>query len=159
MSVPYMIRPARAEDISCLVAFRRCMFESMGVHDGVALAAMESAVGAYLNDALPGGTYHGWVADVDGQVVGCGGLIVQQLPPSPRNLDGRQGYILNIYTVPDWRDHGIATAIVQAMLDYLREIGVPVATLHATEAGRPIYERFGFAPTNEMRLFLNGKQP
>ena len=33
----------------------------------------------------------------------------------------------------------------------------PVATLHATEAGRPIYERFGFAPTNEMRLTMNGK--
>lgn len=53
---------------------------------------------------------------------------------------------MNVYTVPEWRDHGIASAIMQAILEYLHEIGVPVASLHATDAGRPIYERLGFAP-------------
>lgn len=157
MSAAYVVRPATVDDIGDLTAFRRAMFESMGVHDVARLTAMETAVSAYLHDALPGETYHGWVAEIDGRVVGSGGLVIQHLPPGPRNLDGRQGYILNVYTVPEWRDQGIATAIVQAMLDYLQEIGVPVATLHATDAGRPIYERLGFAPTNEMRLSLNGK--
>jgi len=157
MAAPYTIRPATLDDAGCLVAFRRAMFESMGVHDVTSLASMEAAVSTYLRAALPSGEYRGWVAEIEGRVVGCGGLVVQHMPPGPRNLDGRQGYILNIYTVPEWRDHGIATAIVQTMLDHLRQMGVPVATLHATEAGRPIYERFGFAPTNEMRLTMNGK--
>lgn len=154
MSEPFVIRRATLADAACLVAFRRSMFESMGVHDVARLAAMESAVSAYLVDALPKGDYLGWVAEVRGRVVGGGGLVIQHMPPGPRNLDGRQGYILNVYTAPEWRENGIATAIVQTMLDYLRELGVPVATLHATEAGRPIYERLGFSATNEMRLVL-----
>ena len=87
------------------------------------------------------------------------GVVIQRMPPSPRNMDGRQAYIMNIYTLPEWRHHGMATAIMQAILDYLHGLGVPVATLHATDAGRPIYQRFGFAPTNEMRLMLNGGGP
>jgi hypothetical protein len=30
--------------------------------------------------------------------------------------------------------------------------GLAVITLHASDAGRPLYERLGFAPTNELRL-------
>ena len=51
----------------------------------------------------------------------------------------------------------MATAIVRVILDYLRELGIPVATLHASDAGRPVYEKLGFKPTNEMRLIMNGK--
>jgi len=76
------------------------------------------------------------------------------LPPSPRNVDGREGYILNIYTVPSWRRRGVARAIMCAILDYVRERSIAVATLHATPDGRPLYEAFGFQSTNEMRLIM-----
>jgi ribosomal protein S18 acetylase RimI-like enzyme len=91
-------------------------------------------------------------------VIASGGLVIHTLPPGPRNMDGREGYIMNIYTVPAWRRRRVATAIVVAILDYLHEIGVPVATLHATDAGRLVYEKLGFKPTNEMRLLMNGKR-
>ena len=156
MSADYTVRVAVLDDIPALIAYRRAMFESMGISDQNALARMCEAMTGYLVQAMISGEYRAWVAEAGGEVIASGGLVIHCLPPSPRNMDGREGYILNIYTVPAWRGHGVATAIVRAILDYLQEVGVPVATLHATSAGRPIYERLGFEPTNEMRLILRG---
>jgi GNAT superfamily N-acetyltransferase len=157
MSTPYYVRQATLDDIPILVAYRRAMFESMGVQDAARLTAMCEATRSYLGDALPSGVYRGWVAEADGRVIASGGLVIQAMPPSPRNMDGRQGYIMNVYTEPAWRNRGVATAIVTTILDYLREINVPVVTLHASEAGRPLYQRMGFVATNEMRLVFGGK--
>jgi len=158
MSSTYAVRVATVDDIPLLVAYRRAMFESMGMQDKPALSAMCEAMSLYLLAALPSGEYRGWVAVAGSEVMASGGVVIQRLPPSPRNMDGRQGYIMNIYTAPAWRRRGVATDIVQAILDYLRQVGVPVATLHATDAGRPVYEHLGFTPTNEMRLIMNGIQ-
>lgn len=155
MSSAFDVRPATVDDIPILVSYRRSMFESMGIADETALSAMCEVMSRYLHQALPGGEYRGWVAEAGGVVIASGGLVIQRLPPSPRNMDGRHGYIMNIYTEPAWRRKGVATAILTTILDYLRSLGVPVATLHATQDGRPVYERFGFEQTNEMRLIMN----
>jgi predicted acetyltransferase len=36
----------------------------------------------------------------------------------------------------------------------LRERGIPYAVLHASVAGRPLYEKLGWASTNEMSKAL-----
>jgi GNAT superfamily N-acetyltransferase len=154
----YRVRLATTDDIAIMIQYRRAMFESMGVSDQAALERMCAAMAGYLAQAIPSGEYLGWVADVAGDVVASGGLVIRSLPPSPRNMDGRQGYIMNVFTCPEWRRRGIATAIMQAILAYLKQAGVPVATLHASAAGRPMYEQMGFQPTNEMRLVLDDAQ-
>lgn len=47
---------------------------------------------------------------------------------------------------PDYRRRGVATALTERALDYLRERGVRTIKLDATPAGRPVYERLGFVP-------------
>jgi ribosomal protein S18 acetylase RimI-like enzyme len=154
MTTSYNVRRATVQDIAALVACRRAMFESMGIQDSGALELMCAAMATYLEQALPNGDYLGWVADAGSHVIASGGAVIHRLPPSPRNMEGREGYIMNIYTLPDWRRQGVATAIVEAILAHLKVQGIPVATLHATTAGRPVYERLGFQSTNEMRLVL-----
>lgn len=156
MSETFCVRRATLGDIPALVAYRRAMFESMGIQDSGLLDVMCGKMNTYLGIAMPANEYFGWVADVEGRTIASGGVVIHSLPPGPRNLDGREGYIMNIYTVPEWRGKGVATAIMQAILDYLHDLNIPVATLHATDAGRPIYEKLGFKNTNEMRLALNG---
>ena len=154
MTTTYSVRWATVQDIPALVAYRRAMFESMGVQDAGVLERMCAAMATYLEQALPSEEYLGWVAEAGGEVIASGGAVIHRLPPGPRNMDGREGYLMNIYTVPEWRGRGVATAVVQTILDYLHANGIPVATLHATPAGRPIYEHLGFQDTNEMRLVL-----
>ena len=59
-----------------------------------------------------------------------------------------------MYTEPEQRNQGLARTIMEAMIGWCREQGFAVVALHASEAGRPLCERVGFTPSNEMRLAL-----
>ena len=150
----WRIRPATASDIPALVALRRAMFEDMGHRDAAALDAMACASTSYFLRTLPAGEFLAWLAEADGEVIASGGCTIHSSPPGVANLAGREGYIMSMYTRPEWRGRGIATAILQAILDHLRVHGICMATLRASPAGRPIYEHLGFAASPEMRLTL-----
>ncbi|MFC2078019.1 GNAT family N-acetyltransferase [Candidatus Bipolaricaulota bacterium] len=86
----------------------------------------------------------------EGELIGSIGLVVHSVPPSPRNLVGRVGYIMNLVTLPAHRRKGIAGALLDHVLGVVRSEGIPVASLHATRIGRGIYERAGFAIDEEL---------
>lgn len=154
MTGKFAIREARARDIPTLVALRRELFAAMGYREPELLSQVANASARYFATALPRGEFRAWVAEVDGEVVGCGGLVIHTVPPTPRNLAGKEGYIMNMFTRPKWRRRGIGTAILSCILDQLRREDIPLASLHATLDGRPIYKRAGFTESNEMRLHL-----
>jgi GNAT superfamily N-acetyltransferase len=61
---------------------------------------------------------------------------------------------MNIYVEPDQRRSGIASLLMNTVLDFARSKGAASVTLHASQKGRPLYEKMGFTPTHELRLFL-----
>ena len=90
-------------------------------------------------------------------MIACGGLVFLQKPPSPGNHSGREAYIMNMYTAPEWRGRGLATRLFDALMGDAREAGAQLVRLHATEDGRALYERSGFRLVgNEMALRLPG---
>jgi GNAT superfamily N-acetyltransferase len=150
----WTVRRAGTADIPGLLALRRELFRSMGWHGEPELAAMESACRRYFESAIPDGRFHGWVAEADGRLVGTAGLVVHEAPPTARNPSGREGYVMNMFTRPEWRRRGIARALIRAVSDFLRKQGIAQVSLHATPDGRPLYEQEGFADSHEMRLWL-----
>ena len=50
------------------------------------------------------------------------------------------------------RCRGLAETLMRRVIAWAGEAGVHTLVLHASEAGRPLYERLGFASTNEMRF-------
>lgn len=52
---------------------------------------------------------------------------------------------------PDYRRRGIATALMETALNYLRGRGVRCIKLDATPDGQPVYERLGFRPEWEFQ--------
>jgi GNAT superfamily N-acetyltransferase len=85
------------------------------------------------------------LAEVRGRVVGVGGMVIYRKPSQPLSPVGVEGYILNMLTVPEWRGNGVASAIIQELLACARQAGAGLVWLRATEAGRNVYEKFGFA--------------
>lgn len=140
----FTIRAATAADTRELVALRRVMFEGMGHTDVDALDRMCAASERYFAEHLPTGAFRAWVAEVGGRSVGSIGLVIHSVPPSPRRLESREAYIMNLVTLPGFRGRGIASALLERVLETARLEGVPIASLHATAAGRGIYERAGF---------------
>lgn len=145
------VRRAGADDLEALVQMRLALFRDLGVDADEAELARE--LRAFLEARLPGGEFLAWLAEAEGRPVACGGLVFLHKPPDPANLSGLEGYILNMYTLPEWRARGAASAVLRAILAYLRQTPARRARLHATELGRPIYARAGFRPVgSEMVL-------
>ncbi len=142
----WKIRPAVAGDIPALVELRLGMFQSMGYSDPAELEWLRKELYEYMVHKLPLGEYMSWVADVNGQAVASGGLVIHSAPPTIRNRCGLEGYVMSVFTAPEWRKLGIARAIMTAILDYLRMKSIPAVTLRATEQGRPMYLSLGFTP-------------
>ena len=153
--MPFSIRPAGVADIPVLIELRLAMFRDMGRTDADTLARVAAASADYLRLHLPDGSFHAWLAEVDGQIAATGGVVVRQSPPTYANLSGRDGYILGMYTRPAFRRRGLATAIMRTILDFLRAERIQRATLRASAEGRPLYEKLGFETTTEMRLKLD----
>ncbi len=149
------IRPATAADIPELLRQRRAMFEDMGTRGEETLAAMVAAARPYLEAAIGDGTFHGWLAESGaGEILGGGAVVVRARPPSPNDPQPLRAEILNVYTYPSHRRRGVARRLVETMIEWCRARGMASVSLHASADGRPLYERLGFEPTNEMRLEL-----
>ena len=99
----------------------------------------------------------GYVAVANGQIVATSGLVIHRHPPSPSNLSGLTAYVMNMYTLPAWRGRGIATTLVDKLIELAKGKNCRRISLHATPMGRPVYARAGFVPAEaEMQLDLRG---
>lgn len=155
----FAIRRATGADASVLARHRAEMFRDMGeLPDGLYNTLVEAAT-AYFARAVPDGSYVAWVAQAgDGrdEIVGGAGLQLRVLLPRPdptgaRLVRGPQGLIMNVFTERSWRRRGVAEALMREVLGWCRANGVESIVLHASDTGRPLYEKLGFTPTNEMR--------
>jgi GNAT superfamily N-acetyltransferase len=156
MSDPFTVRLATVEDIPIILAQRRAMFQDMGTLDLAALEAMEVRFRPWVQQKMEQGEFFTWLAEDDrGRVVAGAGLWVQEWAPTPHYLEGRRGYVLNVYTHPDYRRRGLARRLMLVIEAWCREHGIPVLTLHASPDGRPLYESLGFGPTNFVIKRLN----
>ncbi len=149
------LRTATADDLDTIVEHRLAMFKEMG-QDPHELANVERVSREYFQSAIPDGHFHAVLAEVEGAgVVGGGGVVVVPWPGSGNRSRPCRPWILNVYVRPDFRRRGIAHAIMEALIRWCRSEAFDCVCLHASDSGRPLYERLGFTPTNEMRLNLN----
>ena len=85
--------------------------------------------------------------------VGAGGISYFKVMPTYHNKTGNKAYIMNMYTKLDYRRQGIAFETLQLLVKDAKERGISEISLEATEAGKPLYEKFGFVKMNdEMEL-------
>lgn len=157
MSLPegFTIRRAATADLEILVAHRRAMFKDMGYNDDAALDSMSAKFKVWLLEHMNAGDYHAWlVSAADGSIAAGAGLWLMDWPPHMLGKAVRRGNILNVYTAERFRRRGLARVLMEAVLQWCRENGVDTVILHASPAGKSLYESMGFAATNEMRLRL-----
>jgi GNAT superfamily N-acetyltransferase len=91
------------------------------------------------------------VEDSRGRPVASGCVFLYEVHPRPGRPGPYEPYILSMYTEPRSRGKGHAGAIVKVLLDWATARGYGAAFLHASDMGRPIYEKMGFTATREMR--------
>jgi len=158
---PYAIRRCTIDDAATIARHRVEMFRDMGdvPTEELARDLLEKSTSA-LAVLLADGSYVGWFAiDAGGRVIaGAGVHIKLQLPRIShdhiRVEDSPVPLAVNVYTEPQWRGKGVARALMRELMRWASEQGTDRVVLHASDAGRPLYESLGFDSTNEMRWFV-----
>jgi GNAT superfamily N-acetyltransferase len=98
----------------------------------------------YFENALGEHTYVSWIAMVNDEFAGIGGMVIYDKPGNYMVPEGRTGYIMNMYTVPKFRKQGIANTIINKLLETGKEMGIRFYELHASKEGEPLYRRNEF---------------
>jgi GNAT superfamily N-acetyltransferase len=147
------IREAAPNESAIILHHRRSMFRDMGEGTVEELDRMVEVARPWLARALADGSYHHWLAqDSSGRVAGGGGVLLGPWPANPKDPCTERAVILNVYTEPEFRNRGIARQIMLTILAWAKQQGLHSINLHASDEGRPSYEKLGFEATNEMRL-------
>jgi GNAT superfamily N-acetyltransferase len=126
------------------------MFAEMGT-DPTTLEAASTLYAAWLAPRLGDGSYFGFLAEHQGEVIAGVGLRIMDFPPNPNDqTSNRRGFVLDMYVQPEYRGQGIANRLMEMGEEELRSRGIAYATLQASAAGRPLYEKLGWKATTEM---------
>ncbi|HKE37272.1 MAG TPA: GNAT family N-acetyltransferase [Candidatus Baltobacteraceae bacterium] len=146
------IRPGTLAELDAYADFWIAMFEEVGnIAQSDMLPDWRARFGAYLKRRIADNEARFFVAVEDGVTIGtAGALIADGYPYAVHGI--KRGYVFGVRVDPECRNRGIATRLTQEAVAYLRDIGCVRIRLHASRFGRPIYERLGFVPTNEMEL-------
>jgi ribosomal protein S18 acetylase RimI-like enzyme len=150
------IRPTTLEDTTTVTRMRLAFLAD--VHE-LAIVDLPSelvdATRAFVESAIARDALRSWVAEDDEEAVGIVSMLLLSMPPRPADLRTDEGYILNLHVVPVARRRGIGDALLQACMAHAAQHDVRRLFLRATDDGRPLYERAGFAPDDswlELRL-------
>lgn len=102
-----------------------------------------------------GQTFWAVLAEDGGRTAGASFLNIYERPANPGMPNGRMGELSNVFTYPQYRSRGLATAMVRRLIQAAEERGVARIDLSASEAGRPVYEKLGFeADQRHTRMHL-----
>jgi len=147
-------RRATLADAALIASHRRAMFEAMGSAVPGVLDEMTRNFEPWLLPRLADGRYTGWITTHEDRPIASAGLLILDWPPHPRDPAGTErAYILNVYADPDYRRRGLARTLVGLCLAEASRRNIRITSLHASDEGRPLYEKQGFTASNEM-LFV-----
>jgi GNAT superfamily N-acetyltransferase len=163
MSERFTIRLATLEDVDAIAEHRTRMFEEMGEVSTDSFEILRAKSRGCLRDLLTRSEYIGWLAspaECPDVIAGGAGIHLREVLPHPLSCanetgkiaEGRHGTVQNVFTEPEWRRQGVALLLLQRIIAWARAERLDRLVLHASEAGRSLYERLGFVSTNEMRL-------
>ncbi len=151
----FKISIAKTEDSELLVRHRLGMWKDIRPELSENAKNMEETTRTWIKAKLSEGELMGFIAKTqEGTVAGSGCIWLREDAPRPFNVRLESPYFMSMYTEEDFRRTGVASMIVQCAIDWSRVHGYKTISLHASEAGIPLYERFGFKQTTEMRLML-----
>ena len=136
---------ATPNDIQTLIDSRvEFLSEYWGNQDEKIEMKLRSELKNYFEESLHNESYHCWIAKIGNEFAGIGGMTTRRHPGGFRVPEGRSAYIMNMYTVPKYRKRGIATVLLEKLVETGKQLGINFFELHATKEGEPVYAKGGF---------------
>jgi GNAT superfamily N-acetyltransferase len=151
----FKIRRATPKDAELLVRHRRLMFKEMLHPKASDLDEMDRSYRGWALELMRRRRFHGYIVTAGrGRVAASGCLWLREVQPSPGQPSGMVPYVLSVYTEPEFRRKGLASMIVKQAMDWSKKKGYRKMTLHASRAGRRVYEKLGWTAGREMEFYF-----
>jgi ribosomal protein S18 acetylase RimI-like enzyme len=148
-------RKLRKDEINLIIDNRiSFLYELQGKPTPDNESALRKTLSEYFTKALNDNSFIGIIAEKGDQVIGSGGMVIQEIPGHFKIPTGKIGYILNIFTIAEYRTQGIASAIVDMLVEEARRLKLDKVSLHASAAGIEIYRKKGFVEPDMPELEL-----
>jgi ribosomal protein S18 acetylase RimI-like enzyme len=138
---PFLVRPASPADVPALMRLKRALAEGEDSAHAVRASAAD-----WLRDGFGiHAAYTAFVAETAG-----GDRVIGMATCSRRMVTGWNGpvvFLQDLFVEPEFRRHGVATALAARVAAFATEIGSPIVelTVRADNPARDFYQRHGFA--------------
>jgi GNAT superfamily N-acetyltransferase len=144
--VDFSVRNAEICDIPALCRLRLAYFdEEFGALPPEQLQAISAQLPPYFAAHLGKDCITAAAVLPDGSLAANAILMISEKPANPFFPNGRSGYVLGVYTMPEYRGQGIATRLMQHIQQEAKRLRLDIVTLSASEMGKSIYEKIGFS--------------
>lgn len=145
---------ATLDDLEILTETRITVLRAANqLSDEVDMTEVREQSYEYYQEALNNDTHIAYLVFDEDEFVGAGGVSFFRVMPTFHNPSGEKAYIMNMYTKPEYRRQGIAMKTLDLLVSEARKKGVHAISLEATNAGCPLYEKYGFVSMkDEMEL-------
>jgi GNAT superfamily N-acetyltransferase len=155
-----LIRMADLNDLEQLIQIR---YDYFAAENWEVTASMKIKINSelkqYYTDHL-NRDFFAAVADDNGIFAASAFLAINCVPANPFWPTGKNGVILNVLTKPDYRRKGLASQVMQRLIEEAKQQNLSCLELSASKMGRPLYEKLGFqvkdlSHSTEMVLDIN----
>lgn len=150
----FTYKKATIEDEEILVETRIDILRAVyKVDQDIDMSEIAAASRAYYRNSFKADSHVAYLVYQGDTFVGAGGVSFYQVMPTYDNPTGEKAYIMNMYTVPEYRRQGIAITTLDLLVGESKARGITFISLDASDLGRRVYEKYGFVQMeDEMRL-------
>ena len=150
-----ILRRATHDDIESLIRLR---IDYITADKGKMSTEEESAIVKQLRNYfakhISDNTFIGIIAEIDNDIASTAYLAISEKPANPAFITGITGTLLNVLTYPEYRRKGIATKVINKVIEEAKELGVSHIELSSTSDGRNLYEKIGFKESSYTSMGL-----
>lgn len=139
-------RTATIDDIEALVKLRKKQLIDEGIE---ANKDIDEELIIFFRKKLSDHSLVEWLVLDNETIIATAAIVFYDFPPTYTNKSGIKGYITNMYTAPEYRGKGIATSLLDKLVEEAKNRKVEKLWLGASKLGRPVYLKYGFKETNE----------
>lgn len=144
------------EDLDLLTEHRLMMWKSIHPDRVMEIDTSREFTRGWIKEKLESHALVPFIVKMPGgSVVGSGCILVKEDQQRASSTKLNYPYLLSMYTLPEYRQMGVASLIVKEAIRWSIENGFDRISLHASSEGREVYEKLGFQQTNEMQFKLS----
>ena len=149
-------KKATLDDLDILTDTRITVLRAANkLSDDVDMSHVREESYRYYRDALSNDTHVAYLVFDGDDFVSAGGISFFKVMPTFHNPTGQKAYIMNMYTMPEYRGKQIARALLEKCIADCRRLGAGRVWLHSSRDGYHLYKSTGFTKNgSEMELLL-----